>query len=465
MTCKRTIDLLLSLLGLVIAAPVMIIIAACVWLDSPGNVIFAQKRLGLHGKLFDLYKFRKFPAHWRDEGPGVTVARDIRMTRVGAFLERTKLDELPQLWNVLKGDMSFVGPRPESTKFADLFTGRYQPILKHLPGIFGPNQVAFADESRFYPPDEDPENFYRRYLFPRKAEADLEYLRKENCLRDLNWIAQGIGASLLRGLNWRHLIGNYGSVLAIDLFVIEMGWILTNILHFSGFPNGADYQVLVAGLWIFPLAIILGMVWGNCYQFLRPYFALVDMVRLTRAVSVGWLFGSLSLFAYSWHSASWYLVFTAWFVLLPLLLMPRLGFRLWHEKAIALDEGKHPRAVIYGVGVAGIALATWMNQERAGRKLIGFIDDDFKFSGKQILGYRVFGFKRDIPVIHEKYTIDELWVAFNPKTLDRERLQALCRRYGIKLVIVADLEPFSPMTGDNGEARGAGEKKIYGIRG
>jgi lipopolysaccharide/colanic/teichoic acid biosynthesis glycosyltransferase len=444
-------DISLSLLSLVIAAPVMLIIALCVWLESPGYVIFAQKRVGLQGKLFNLYKFRKFPIHWRDAGPGVTVAQDIRMTRVGAFLERTKLDELPQFWNVLKGDMSFVGARPESAKFAGLFTGPYAEILQHPPGIFGPTQVAFTDETGLYPPDEDPEAFYRRNLFPRKAELDLEYLSKANCFSDLKWIVQGITVSLLCGLNLRHFVESNGAVLIVDLLLIEVGWILANVLSFSGFPHDASYQVFIAGLWIFPLTLISTMLLSGCYRFLGRYFTFVDMVRFTQVVSVAWLLGSLLTSAYSEHSTSLSLTFIGWFVFLPLLVMPRMWLRIQYERAMTSHERQLRKTLIYGAGAGGIVLAMWLRQKRSGRKLIGFVDDDPKLSGKKIVGYRILGFRRDLPTIDEKYNIGELWVTFKPKALEREWLQALCQRHGIKLVIIADLEPFSPMVCNNQE--------------
>lgn len=442
-------DILLSLLSLVIAAPVMIIIALCIWLESPGYVIFAQKRVGLQGKLFDLYKFRKFPVHWRNEGPGVTVARDIRMTRVGAFLERTKLDELPQFWNVLKGNMSFVGARPESEKFADLFTGPYAEILRHPPGIFGPTQVAFTDETGLYPPDEDPEVFYRRNLFPRKAELDLEYLSKANCFSDLKWIVQGIKVSLLCGLNLGYFVESNGAVLIVDLLLIEVGWMLANVLCFSGFPHDADYQVFIAGLWIFPLTLISTMLLSGCYRFLGRYFTVVDMIRFIQVISVAWLLGSLLISAYSEHSPSLSLIFISWFVFLSLLLVPRMWLRIQDEKAITSNQEPLRKALIYGAGRGGIALAMWLRQRQSGRKLIGFVDDDPKLGGKKIVGYRILGFRRDLPTIDEKYNVDELWVTFELKALEREWLQSLCQRRGIKLVIVTDLEPFSPMVCNN----------------
>ena len=152
---KRLLDIALSVTGLLIAAPVMLVIAIFIRIDSPGKVIFSQKRLGKNKNYFFIHKFRKFPDDWGTKGSGVTTQGDVRMTSVGAFLERTKLDELPQLWNILKGEMSFVGPRPESTRYEALFTDGYEKLLDFTPGIFGPNQVAFRNESEMYPADED----------------------------------------------------------------------------------------------------------------------------------------------------------------------------------------------------------------------------------------------------------------------------------------------------------------------
>jgi lipopolysaccharide/colanic/teichoic acid biosynthesis glycosyltransferase len=198
---KRILDVTLAGLGLIVAAPLFAFIALAIKLDSPGRVFFSQRRLGRNGKPFWLYKFRKFPESWGTGGPGVTVANDARMTRTGRFLERSKLDELPQLWNILRGEMSFVGPRPESLRYADLFQGELAAVLDFLPGIFGPNQIAFRNESEMYPPDRDPEDFYREVLFPKKARADIAYFRDASVLGDALWVLRGLWVSLAGAVN------------------------------------------------------------------------------------------------------------------------------------------------------------------------------------------------------------------------------------------------------------------------
>jgi lipopolysaccharide/colanic/teichoic acid biosynthesis glycosyltransferase len=185
-------DIVIAGCALIVFAPVMLAIMAAVWYDSGRPIFFSQVRLGRHGRLFRIYKFRKFAPDAGTSGCGVTVQDDPRLTRLGAFLERTKLDELPQLWNVLIGDMAVVGPRPESTNFADCFTGTYRHVLDYKPGIFGPCQVLFRNEGALYPKDSDPEKYYRDVLFKQKARIDLDYFVRRTLWSDIRCLAQGV---------------------------------------------------------------------------------------------------------------------------------------------------------------------------------------------------------------------------------------------------------------------------------
>jgi lipopolysaccharide/colanic/teichoic acid biosynthesis glycosyltransferase len=174
--------------------PLFACIAVAILLESGRPVFFSQTRLGLDGRHFKLLKFRKFGPAEGTGGLPVTLANDTRLTGVGKFLERTKLDELPQFWNVLKGDMAIVGPRPESLRFADCFSGPFLALLRHKPGIFGPAQAMFRNESAHYGPGGDPETTYRKLLFPAKAAIDLGYYDGRTLMRDMIWICLSIGA-------------------------------------------------------------------------------------------------------------------------------------------------------------------------------------------------------------------------------------------------------------------------------
>jgi lipopolysaccharide/colanic/teichoic acid biosynthesis glycosyltransferase len=188
---KRALDIVLAFLALIVLSPLLLATAVAIRVESRGPVIFCQMRLGMHGKPFRLYKFRKFYHDLDSNGPHVTVQDDPRLTYMGRIIERTKLNELPQLVNVLKGDMSLVGPRPESLEFADCFIPEFRDVLNFVPGIFGPSQVAFRNESQLYPRGHDPETYYRAVLFPAKAAVDLRYFAKATLTSDLMWIVRG----------------------------------------------------------------------------------------------------------------------------------------------------------------------------------------------------------------------------------------------------------------------------------
>jgi lipopolysaccharide/colanic/teichoic acid biosynthesis glycosyltransferase len=189
---RRAVDVAVAIFGLALLSPLMLVIAMVIRMDTPGPALFRQVRVGRQGQHFRLYKFRKFADGPNFAGPAVTLKDDPRMTRVGRVLERTKLDEMPQLWNILIGDMSLVGPRPETLHFADCFDDRLQALLDYRPGLFGPSQAIFRNESALYPAGRDPHDFYRTVLFPAKAEIDFRYFRERTMMSDLVWIIRGV---------------------------------------------------------------------------------------------------------------------------------------------------------------------------------------------------------------------------------------------------------------------------------
>lgn len=192
---RRAFDLAVAAGALALTAPLMLAIAAAVRLETPGPVLFGQVRLGRNGRPFVMYKFRKFRADAGTQGCPLTMRDDARMTGVGRILMRTKLDELPQLWNVLRGDMAVVGPRPESLPFADCFRDGFEALLEHRPGLLGPSQILFRDEAALYATGSaDAPRFYRSVLFPAKARIDLAYLRRRTLASDARLVLQGVAA-------------------------------------------------------------------------------------------------------------------------------------------------------------------------------------------------------------------------------------------------------------------------------
>ena len=178
--------------GLVLASPLMMLIALALMAEGGRPVLFVQPRVGVGGRLFYMYKFRKFDPRCGADGPALTLADDARMTPVGRFLALTKFDELPQLWNVMKGEMAIIGPRPESLAFAECFRDGYEAVLQYKPGVLGPSQIMFRREAFFFPPDVDPAAFYKQVLFPAKARIDLSYYARRTIGSDTVVFIRGI---------------------------------------------------------------------------------------------------------------------------------------------------------------------------------------------------------------------------------------------------------------------------------
>jgi len=188
---RRIMDIVLATAGIIILAPVFIVIAIAIWVEDRTPILFKQRRLGRYGEVFEVLKFRKF-SKTAGTGSIVTLANDDRYSRVGRFLEKTKLNELPQLVNVLRGEMSLVGPRPEIEAFQHCYTGRHAELLEYSPGIFGPSQTAFRNEAAMYPPDTNPNDFYEQVIFKSKADIDLEYYPRASVFSDIYWICSSL---------------------------------------------------------------------------------------------------------------------------------------------------------------------------------------------------------------------------------------------------------------------------------
>lgn len=195
LTAKRLVDVVASGALLVLLAPVILVVAAAIKTESRGSVLYRCRRIGLGGRGFLMLKFRKM--HNGASGPPLTLSSDARLTRVGRFLARTKLDEIPQLWNVLKGEMSLVGPRPEDPSFVELLAVEYRTILTVKPGITGLSQLAFAREGEILDRDDRIADYVTR-LLPQKTRLDAMYALHPSLRMDLRILAWTTVAVVLR---------------------------------------------------------------------------------------------------------------------------------------------------------------------------------------------------------------------------------------------------------------------------
>jgi len=187
---KRLFDVVFSLAGLVALAPVLVAAAALVRLTSPGPALFRQERIGRGFRPFTIYKFRTMVVNAPRLGAAITCGEDPRITRVGRLLRKTKIDELPQLYNVLRGDMSFVGPRPEVSRYVDMFPEEYREILAVRPGITDLASIIYRDEAAILGRAADPQAEYVERILPHKIRLAKEYRRRSSVLFDIGLILQ-----------------------------------------------------------------------------------------------------------------------------------------------------------------------------------------------------------------------------------------------------------------------------------
>jgi lipopolysaccharide/colanic/teichoic acid biosynthesis glycosyltransferase len=186
---KRALDVVVALVGLVVLSPVLAVIAILVKRDSPGPVFYGGERIGQHGRPFRMVKFRSMVVGADRQGPAITHGADPRVTRIGAHLRRSKLDELPQLWNVLRGEMSLVGPRPEVPRYVALYAPEQRQVLQVRPGMTGLTQLAYRKEEEQLSPATWEED-YVHVLLPQKLALDLEYVRRQSTALDLQILAR-----------------------------------------------------------------------------------------------------------------------------------------------------------------------------------------------------------------------------------------------------------------------------------
>ena len=191
---KRAMDIVLSACALAVLWPLLLLIALAIWIDDPGPVFYRQVRVGRNGKTFRIFKFRSMVMDADKKGLAITVGRDSRITRVGAVLRKTKLDELAQLLNVLLGQMSFVGPRPDVPKYVELYTPYQRQVLLVRPGITDYASIAYRNENDLLAGAPNPETMYIEQIMPDKIELNMKYLREISPLADIRLILKTIVA-------------------------------------------------------------------------------------------------------------------------------------------------------------------------------------------------------------------------------------------------------------------------------
>jgi lipopolysaccharide/colanic/teichoic acid biosynthesis glycosyltransferase len=199
----RFVEFVLAAFGLLLLLPVFLLCSIAVWISSPGPIFFRQRRVGRHGRVFTLYKFRTMRVS--QTGSLITAANDQRITKIGRFLRQWKVDELPEIYNVLVGEMSLVGPRPEVPELVDLSNPAWTVILSSRPGITDPVTLSLRNEERLLANVQDKEAFYRDVIQPYKLNGYLKYLEVKSIRTDLRIVLRTAKVILIPGSQIRPL--------------------------------------------------------------------------------------------------------------------------------------------------------------------------------------------------------------------------------------------------------------------
>jgi lipopolysaccharide/colanic/teichoic acid biosynthesis glycosyltransferase len=189
---KRLFDITASFFGIIILSPLLIFIGLWVGLSSKGGVFYKQIRVGKNNKDFKLYKFRSMRVNSDKQGLLTVGSKDSRITKAGYFIRKYKIDELPQLFNVLKGDMSFVGPRPEVRRYVDLYSKEQMKVLSVRPGITDPASIKYRNENDILSSQSNPEEYYIQHIIPDKLKINIDYINTQTFIKDIKIIFQTI---------------------------------------------------------------------------------------------------------------------------------------------------------------------------------------------------------------------------------------------------------------------------------
>jgi lipopolysaccharide/colanic/teichoic acid biosynthesis glycosyltransferase len=444
-TIKRTIDLVLSVLAIIVLFPLLAIIAVLIKLDSKGPVFFRQERMGKGMKPFRVFKFRTMIVGAYRSGARLTVKRDPRITQVGMLLRWTKLDELPQLFNVVAGHMSLVGPRPEDPYFTAFYSEIEREVLSAPPGMIGPSQIAGRDEVEMYPEGvEDTERYYIEHIMPAKLARDLEYVRAATPWGDLRFLVGGV----IRVITSQFKHGFFArsrsrlALLSMDLGLIVLAYVLANFVHFDWqLPPKAWPYVTQTLFWSVLLKPLVFIYYG-LYQRATRWVGRKDLSAIVKAVSLGsaLVVATTYLSGLQAHSRAVFIV--DWTLLI--FLMSTLRFTVSHVlngASRAAGEGPYVRVLVAGSGHGGEAILRSLLEDPKSRFLpVGIIDHQPHRWGALIHGVRVMGGATDIAMSASTHGVEMVLISLSDMdpSVVRDITEA-CKKHEIAFRLIPTL--------------------------
>lgn len=441
---KRTIDLVLSLVALVLFLPVLLLVAIAIKLDSRGSVFYSQVRVGRRGRPFKIIKFRSMAADAARVGPPLTGKADPRVTRVGRFLRLLRVDELPQLLNVLRGDMSLVGPRPEIPSIVEQYSAEHREILQVRPGITGPTQLAWMNESELFPAGVNPVNHYTSEFLQGKLSSDLEYVHTRSLRNDLRYLIQTpfvVAVSMLAKMHFSPTIQR-GARLTLDCLGIALVNLGAFIVRFDWAIPNQEMHLFLYGLPLTCVVYLLSFLVLRTYRSLWRYASIEDLWLVIKASALGGSLHGLAVVLLGWRSyPRSVLIATS---LLAVLVMG--GMRLlvrWSgsRRSMAPTPSNGRKVVIVGAGETGESIAREIRSSPTlGYDLAGFVDDDPHKQGATIHGLPVLGPIDSLAELAKAHELQEAIIAVpSVSRTDMRRISEACAKGGLNFKTLPSL--------------------------
>ncbi len=442
---KRLMDIAASGLGLLLLWPLFLVVAVLVKLEDGGRVIFRQLRVGRGCKSFYILKFRTMQMDAPSKGLPITVRNDGRITAIGALLRGSKIDELPQLWNVFVGEMSLVGPRPEVPRYVDLFRAEFTEILAVRPGITDLASIKFRNESSLLSEAEDPEAVYVQRILPEKLRLSRQYVRNASVSYDLQLVFTTLACLFYPARAVERIVDilspyRYWLGMLMQAAAVSVAYLVAYEIRFDG-RVPADEAALA--LRMLPVVLLVRMLWLNAFQLFHGvwrYSGVRDLRNIVLGVTLGtFTWWAAAHFAFGATGFSRGVLAVEWLLSITFLAGLRVGRRLHRE--LRPDASPNRRVLLVGDEDPMARVARdLLDRPAHDCHIVGMLNGDIRRKGARIHGIRVLGTKSDLVDVIRQTDPDEVLFAMPSASPEaREALLQQCRTMGKNARLAPDM--------------------------
>lgn len=426
MCAKKNFDFIISFIVLLITFPLFFIITILIKLSSKGSIFFKQERIGKDGKIFTIYKFRTMIEQFSNLGPKITSKNDFRITQIGKILRQFNLDKLPMFFNVLKQEMSIIGPCPEIPEIVNLYSNEQRKVFFVKPGILSPSQILQRRELEKYSIEvENVEEYYIKHILPLKLEIDIEYV-KNACLKtDIKYLIQWLKNIILNTFNLKYFVKNKFFIYSFlfDLFLVEFSYFLSCQLFSQKFSN--SFLILIIYSFVF--------IYYKMYQSIWKYIK--DFVSLFKSMFMSFSIIILLTYFSNFYFFSKSVLFFNTVLLFSFLLGIRLIVKFIYQK-------KFSKFNVQNILIAGIDekikefLQNLNQSSNITYNSIGFVDEDIRKIGEVIEGIKVLGTWYDIPNIVSIHNVKEIFIFSKIPKPEIKTIIEFCKKIKINYKII-----------------------------